>query len=190
MAGALRRRPLRAVLLLLAASALAVTGSLVWASYGGAGNGPDQTAASSGAGPTALSGSGLSKKFDGVAATDSQCTTSTSFADIPGTAQAFTISGTASTQVVAMFQSEWFNQARALLRLTIDNVVQSGPGDSSAPFAANSGNDAGAVIDQTNGFNFISDSVAPGAHTARIQWASVSGGQICVDERTLIVLHK
>ena len=36
-----------------------------------------------------------------------------------------------------MFQGEWIpNTGRALLRLLVDNVVVSGPGDAASPFAA------------------------------------------------------
>ena len=95
-----------------------------------------------------------------------------------------------SARVLALFQGEWFNHDRALLRLVIDGVVQTGPGDSISPFAADSGDDAGVIIDETNGFNFISNALRTGvAHTAKIQWASVAGKQICVDERSLIVLR-
>jgi hypothetical protein len=118
--------------------------------------------------------------------TNEPCTTSTAYARIPGTSVQYTGSG----KVIAMFQGEWFNQDRALIRLVIDGVVQSGPGDDSSPVAANSGNDAGSSIDMTNGFNFISDSLSSGTHTVEIDWASVGGGQICVDEGSLIVLAK
>jgi hypothetical protein len=125
-------------------------------------------------------------KADAVDATDNPCTTSTAFVDIPVMAKSFKIAGAVSVPVIVLFQAEWIpNSDRALIRLTIDGVVQSGPGDAGSPFAPHEGTGVA-----TNGFNFISDAVAPGVHTARIQWASVGGGSICVDERSLIVLHK
>ena len=52
-----------------------------------------------------------------------------------------------------MFQGEWIpNTGRALLRLLIDGVIQTGPGDNASPFAAHEG-----TQDATNGFNFITN---------------------------------
>jgi len=67
-----------------------------------------------------------------------------------------------------MFQGEWIpNTGRALLRLLIDGVVQSGPGDAASPFAAHEG-----TPDTTNGFNFITDlQTNATSHTAKVQWA-------------------
>jgi hypothetical protein len=42
----------------------------------------------------------------------------------------------------------------------------------------------------THGFNFLSDLLAPGLHVARIQWRSVFGTTACVQDRSLIVMHK
>ena len=82
-----------------------------------------------------------------------------------------------------MFQGEWIpNTGRALLRLLIDGVVQTGPGDAASPFAAHEGTE-----DSTNGFNFITNPQRNAAtHTAKIQWASVFGDSICVDERSMV----
>jgi hypothetical protein len=126
-------------------------------------------------------------KADAVDATDNPCTTAAGFVDMPGMSVTFKFGGTASSPVIVLFQGEWIpNVDRALIRLVIDNVVQSGPGDGASPFAPHEG-----TIVATNGFNFISDSLAPKvAHTAKIQWSSVGGGAVCVDERSLIVLHK
>jgi hypothetical protein len=149
----------------------------------------DRTAPSRGAHPASAPGTQVNQAVNfwhAINQTDTQCTTSTAYAAIPGTSVRFGGSG----KVVAMFQSEWFNNDRALIRLVIDGTVQSGPGDDGSPFAANSGNDAGSSIDMTNGFNFISDTLGPGPHRATIFWASVGGGQICVDERSLVVLSK
>lgn len=123
-------------------------------------------------------------------ANDEQCTSSTAYAPIPGMSVSFTIPGRTRRHVVAMFQGEWFNNDRALAQVAVDGVVQQGPGDSVSPMALDSGNDAGSSVDQTNGFNFITDNLAPGVtHTLTVQWASVSGGSICVDERSLVVLR-
>lgn len=125
-------------------------------------------------------------KADAVDATDNPCTASTGYVDMPGMAKTFKLAGTVARPVIALFQGEWISGTdRAIIRLVIDGVVQSGPGDSASPFAPHEGSGVA-----TNGFNFISNTIAPGTHTARIQWASVSGGLVCVDERSLIILHK
>jgi hypothetical protein len=151
---------------------------------------PDRTAPNRAeAQPASVPGSQVNQgvgNWHAIDQNDNQCTTSTTYVLMPGTSITFSGRG----RVVAMFQAEWFNNDRALLRLVVDGNVQSGPGDDGSPFAANSGNDAGSAIDMTNGFNFISDPLGLGSHTVRIFWASVGGGQICVDERSLVVLSR
>jgi hypothetical protein len=137
-----------------------------------------------------LQAAGPIHNYTATNATDEQCTSSTTYADMPGASVSFVVPGKSKRHVLAMFQGEWFNNDRALARVVVDGVVQSGPGDSASPVSLDSGNDAGTSIDQTNGFNFITDSLSPGVrHTLSIQWASVGGNSICVDERSLIVLR-
>jgi len=127
-------------------------------------------------------------KFDAIDATDNPCTTSTAFVDMPGMTKTYSQGGTTgNSRSIVMFQGEWIpNTGRAELRLLVDGVVQSGPGDSASPFAATEGAD-----DRTAGFNFITDAQTNGiSHTAKIQWASVFGDSICVDERSLAILHR
>jgi hypothetical protein len=123
-------------------------------------------------------------------ATDFQCTTSTAYVPMPGMTVTFAIAGTINRNVLALFQGEFFNNDSALARVVVDGNVQPGPGDAVSPFALDSGNGAGSAIDQTNGFNFITNKLSPGVtHTLTLQWASVGGNQVCVDERSLIVLR-
>src|ERR1051326_3260462 len=128
-------------------------------------------------------------KVDAVDATDNPCTTSTAFADMPGMTRSFTQAGPigGTSKAVVMFQGEWIpNTGRALLRLVVDGLVVSGPGDSASPFAATEGTD-----DRTAGFNFITATLSQQAsHTATIQWASNDGSSICVDERSMVILHR
>jgi hypothetical protein len=126
-------------------------------------------------------------RADAVDATDLQCTTSTSFTDLPGMSETFSFGGNHSRPVIVLFQGTWVSaaQAEAFIWLTIDGVVQPSPGwtilahedDASADF-------------ETNGFNFISAPLAPGTHTATIQWYSGNGNQVCVVGRSMVVLHK
>jgi len=134
--------------------------------------------------------SGALGSFTAQNATDTQCTTSTAYVNMPGMTVTFVIAGSINRTALAMFQGEFFNNDRALARVVVDGNVQPGPGDAASPVALDSGNDAGSVIDETNGFNFITNKLKPGVtHTLTLQWASVGGGSICVDERSLIVLR-
>ena len=177
--------------LLAATSALLVL-SPVGASAG-AGGDPTTSKAAAGATPASQPGvqvSGAIGHFSSKNSTDTQCTTSTSFVDIPGMSVTFTIPGTARQTVLALFQGEWFNSDRALARIVVNGFVVPGPGDNLSPMALDSGNDAGSVVDETNGFNFITNPIKPGVKTLKVQWASVGGKTICVDERSLIVERK
>src|SRR5262245_12008523 len=157
----LARRPVK--LAVVAAFALAIAAAaLVWSQQGGAAGAGDQTRPgvalpSPQAGGTQVSGS--VSKWDGIDATDNPCTTSTSYVDMPGMSVTFTTT-TLHQRYVIEFQGEWFNHDRALVRALVDGNVVTGPGDDASPLAVDSGNDAGAEIDETNGFNFISDDVA------------------------------
>ena len=177
--------------LLAATSALLVI-SPVGASAG-AGGDPTTSKAAAGAAPASQPGvqvNGSIGHFSSQNATDTQCTTSTSYVDMPGMSVTFTIGGTARQTVLALFQGEWFNNDRALARIVVNGFVVPGPGDHLSPVALDSGNDAASSIDETNGFNFITNPLKPGVKTLKLQWASVGGKQICVDERSLVVLRK
>lgn len=126
--------------------------------------------------------SGGITRFTAIDATEDICTSSTSYVNMPGMVVNF--NKTESSPVIVMFQGEWATKGRALLRLVIDNIVQPGPGDDTSPFSVHE-----LSSYATNGFNFISRRLQPGAHTARIQWAALSGS-VCVDERSMVVLHR
>jgi hypothetical protein len=122
----------------------------------------------------------------------SQCTSSASFTAMPQMSETFSFGGNASRPVLVLFHGEWVGFAEGAfvtVRLTIDGVVQSGPGAAGDLVLAF--RPAGEPFQSgTHGFNFVSEPLAPGTHTATIQWQSAGGGQVCVDERSLIVLHK
>jgi hypothetical protein len=108
---------------------------------------------------------------------------------MPDMAVTFKLGGSASRPVLVFIQASLAfpsEGASLIMRLTVDGVVQSGPDDvvvdlrpTGEPFPVS-----------THGFNFISDSLAPGTHTARIQWRDNGAGQGCARSRSLIVLHK
>jgi hypothetical protein len=128
-------------------------------------------------------------KASAVDATDGACTAANFFHDMPDMSKSFSFGGTASRHVIVLFQGEFRSLTEGtavLIQLLIDGVVQSGPrhvamavrpvGDEFPP--------------GTHGFNFISDRLAPGTHTAQIQWRDTGAGPGCVEGRSLVVLHK
>jgi hypothetical protein len=134
-------------------------------------------------------------KFDGVDNNDKPCTSSTTFVNIPSMSRTWTQGGAANDEVAVLFQgSGWFveDTNNAAIRLTIDGAVVPGPGAASDlfVFGADPVGSPGDPQNTSHGFNFQSNAVAPGQHTARIQWASLNGTEICVGPRSLLVLHK
>ncbi len=134
----------------------------------------------------AVSRSAPISKFDGVDEIVNVCTTTTTFTTMPAMTRMFTLGGSVNDEVVAMFQGflELDTSGGAFdtgfLRLTIDGAQQ-GPGVIPVIGAGERG---------THGFNWQSKALTPGSHTARVQWRTDLGGSLCVDARSLIVLHK
>jgi hypothetical protein len=191
-----RRRPLRSVVGGSVALVILAIAALLFAQHVNAASkdGGDQTAPATSSSvspgtPSDVQVSGKTGHYSARDRTDEVCTTSTSYVNMPGAHIGFTLGGSTAQSVLVLFSGEWFNNDRALARVVVDGVVQSGPGDDASPISLDSGNDAGTSIDQSNGFNFITDSLAPGHHALDIQWASVGGASICVDERSTIVLR-
>lgn len=131
---------------------------------------------------------GVAGKFSGTRGVVNECSISTSFKTIPGMEQTFALGGTSSEEVVVTFQASWSGTAMqfdtAFVRLTIDGVVQ--PTNVSVPIFGGSQ----STGTYTHGFTWISKSLAPGNHTARIQWRTDLGSTFCVDDRSLVVLHR
>lgn len=177
-----RRTRLAACAVLVALTALA----LVWIGRASAGEGgpsaPDAVLTTASNIPTG--------KADAVDAVNGICTVSPNFNDMPGMSETFSFGGTASRRVIVLFQSHWnlgAENSSVSIRLTIDGVVQSGPGNG---FIINSQPaDAQQRTVGTRGFNFISNPLAPGTHTAKIQWRDNGVGPGCAAARSLIVLH-
>ena len=120
--------------------------------------------------------------FNGVEDITLQCTTSTSFVDIPGLTRTFNQSAGAAEEVVAMMQGSFsiVSFDFTYIRLLIDGVVV-GPGP--VPLTSVEG------FGDTHGFNWQSKPLAAGAHTAKVQWRTDNGSALCVKARTLIILH-
>ena len=134
----------------------------------------------------AVSRSAPISKFDGVDEIVEACTTTKTFATIPQMSRTFTLGGSVNDEAVAMFQGSFSLDDSGgtfdtgFIRLTIDGVQQS-PGVVPAIAPGERG---------THGFNWQTRPLAPGSHTARVQWRTDLGGRLCVDARSLIVLHK
>jgi hypothetical protein len=121
-------------------------------------------------------------KADAVDSTSEPCTSSISYTDMPDMSETFTLGGTASRPVIVLFQAAWQNNdpnGIAGIQLLIDGIIQPAGAISLQP-----------AIVETDGFNFISATLAPGTHTAKMQWRSANQRSICVLDRSLIILHK
>jgi hypothetical protein len=184
LAQAIHRRPRRSQLVCAALFAL-MAPTLIWIGR-------------SSAGPAGLAQPGaISKtvanvptgKADAVSLTDIPCTISPNYTDMPGTSVTFKLGGTAPRPVLVLLEGQWFfpNEGVTVrVRLVIDGVVQSGPTEvlvAERPTGV-------ALVDGTHGFNFVSDTLFAGTHTAKIQWHDNGVNFGCVTNRTLIVMHK
>ena len=84
------------------------------------------------------------------------------------------------SQLPVMFQGVIDASSPAVdvtIQLVIDGFVRSGP----QPLLVDQ------LAHQTNGFNFISDGLASGSHTAKIQLKNGSGVSASVEARSLVV---
>jgi len=126
-------------------------------------------------------------RFDSADTTISECTSTTTFVNLPDMARTFSLGGSVNEEVVVMVQGTFvLNDSSGgspsdsgVIQLTVDGVPQIG---APAIVYANHGG--------THGFNFITGALRPGNHTARIQWRTDLGGSMCVGARSLVILHK
>jgi hypothetical protein len=125
--------------------------------------------------------------FSGTDEIVEACTTSTNFVNMPQMSRTFTLGSGAIDEVAVMFQGAAMRLSlgsgfdTGFVRLTIDGAEQP-PG--LIPLVSEGDAPAG------HGFNWQSKPLAPGSHTARIQWRTDLGNELCVDARSMIVLHK
>jgi len=180
-----RRRPTRAQVL-CAVAFVVMAPALVWIGRSSARTGgPAQAARVTKSAANIPTG-----KSDAVAVSgDIPCTVSPTFTDMPGMSVTFKLAGSASRPVIALVEGQWFMPNEGVdvrIRLLVDNVVQSGPTNvlvAQRPTGV-------ALTDGTHGFNFLSDPLTPGTHTAKIQWHDNGVNSGCVANRSLIVMHK
>jgi hypothetical protein len=122
-------------------------------------------------------------RFSGIDEKVGACTTRTTFTRMPQMTRRFLVGGSASGEVVVMFQGSLSLSGNpsdtGYIRLGIDGVEQT-PGVVPAIGAGQRG---------THGFNWQSTPLSPGVHRARVSWRTDLGGTLCVDARSLIILH-
>ena len=114
------------------------------------------------------------------------CTVSPAFNDMPEMSKTFRLGGRVAQPVIVLFQGQWggFTSGAAVqIRLTIDGVPGSGLTINERPSGEPN-------VVETHGYNFVSEPLAPGTHTATIQWADNGAGPSCIGRRSLIILHK
>jgi hypothetical protein len=125
--------------------------------------------------------------FSGTDEIVEACTTATNFVNMPNMSRTFSLGGSPNDEVVVMFQGAAMRLSlgsgfdTGFVRLTIDGAEQP-PG--LIPLVSEGDAPAG------HGFNWQSKPLTPGPHTARIQWRTDLGNELCVDARSMIVLHK
>jgi hypothetical protein len=131
-------------------------------------------------------------RFTGVDEMVEACKTGTTYSTMPQMTRTFTLGGSVNDEAVVMFEGSLSLDASTggfdtgFIRLQIDGVTQS-PGEISVIRARGSGS---ATEIGTHGFNWQSQALAPGSHTARVQWRTALGSNLCVDARSLIIFHK
>jgi hypothetical protein len=125
-------------------------------------------------------------KADAVTAGDRVCTAAPFDHDMPGMSKTFSFGGTKARPVLVFFQGE-FGQltegAEVSVGLSIDGVRNQ-------EMSVDSRSSGEPDEFETHGFNWVSGPLAPGTHTAKLQWADNGAGPGCVDDRSLIILHR
>ena len=135
--------------------------------------------------------SGSVAKFDGVDGIAYSCTTSQTFTNMPDMTRTFSLPAGGTASVVVMFNAALNLSSSAFdtgfVRLTIDNQVV-GPGDQVPVIGAETGSPESE--EDGHGFTWQTKPLAAGSHTARISWRTDGGSSLCVDARSMIILHK
>ncbi len=98
----------------------------------------------------------------------------------------FKLGGRAAQRVVVLLAGEFFDagdpNAAAFVRLTIDGAVQSPQETVIATYKSGA--------EETAGFNWITEPLAPGNHTATILWRDGGAAPMFAGDTSVIVLHK
>jgi hypothetical protein len=176
-----RRSPRRSWLVAGGVLALLLAFALLWIGRATAGKaGPSRVNE-----PTHTFSNIPTGKADAVDSGSEPCTAAPFYNDMPDMSKTFRLAGTVSRPVIVLFQGQWTVVTdSALIQLTIDGVVQS-------PEIIVDARPSGVPGDnESHGYNFVTNALAPGMHTATIQWRDGGGGPACIDDRSMIILHK
>jgi hypothetical protein len=121
------------------------------------------------------------RRLTGVQATDIVCTTSFPFVDMPGMSITFTVTR-GPDEVGILFQGQFLGGSSAAARSIIAFLVD---GVQTPAFIMGEG-----TVPGSHGMNWVSTPLAAGTHTVTVQWHSFpSGEQICIEDRSLILLR-
>ena len=116
-------------------------------------------------------------------------TTSTTYVDVPDMSVTFTAGGTRSFCATATFSAWTFATGGALMyvQALMDGTVVAAPGEQQ--FSGDDDENANGEWARSHAFTFVFPSVAPGAHTIKIQYRSFDGKTVFVHRRSLVVFH-
>jgi hypothetical protein len=118
-------------------------------------------------------------------------TSSTSFVNVPNAGVSFTQGGTGSGCVIVTFTAEAFARVSRLLqiRARLDNSSTAAPGV--VQLSGDDDEDGDGDWARAHAFTFIFPSVAPGAHTVRMQFRSVFFFEpVTIHKHTVVVQHR
>jgi hypothetical protein len=125
-------------------------------------------------------------KFDAIDGGGGACAPTT-WGDILGASKTFNLAGTATRPALVMvsLQSELIVQGSSgYVRLLIDGGQQ-GVG----PLTWHVAGPGGGSADGTVGYAFLTLALAPGSHTATIQFSGSLSNTFCIDHWTAAILH-
>jgi hypothetical protein len=145
-------------------------------------------------------------RMDARVSTDRNCiTTATTLASIPGTTVSFTQGGSQAQEVVVTFTAAWprplagdipagSTRAGAFVFLLVDDDRVDVVSDAGGVLVHEG--TASSTTNGTHSFTFVTEPLAPGAHTARIFVLDnvlgppgVPNGTVCVGPRSTVVQH-
>jgi hypothetical protein len=126
-------------------------------------------------------------KFDAVDGGGSGCAPAANWGDIPGATQTFKLGGTANRPVLVTvsLQAVLIAQGSSgYVRLLIDDGQQ-GVG----PLTWHVAGPGGGSANDTLGYTFLTLALAPGSHTAKVQFNGSLSNSFCLDHWTMAILH-
>jgi hypothetical protein len=118
-------------------------------------------------------------------------TSSTNFVNLPNGSVSFTQGGTGSGCVIVTFAAEAFARVSRILqiRARLDNSSVAAPGI--VQLSGDDDEDGDGDWARAHAFTFIFPSVAPGAHTVRMQFRSVFFSEpVTIHKHTVVVQHR